>query len=399
MIKLTFLGDIMCDKKMIELFKLHDNNYDFTSLFSQVVPLFRDSDYVFGNLETPISYDNKLLTKERYSFSTPIEFAIAVHDAGVNFVSTANNHCLDRGITGISSTIAALNQIGLKHTGVFDDKVIKETPLIIEVKGLKLGISSYTYGTNAFSNHQYLKRREHWKVNLFQNQELSNLLDRICYVHRYHPLFFWYKLLGEIRCKGNMTKPVYERRESDRRCINNVKHDIKALKNAGAELIIMYSHVGGQYNITPTNYTVQLVDKLLQYGVNIVVGCHEHVVHGGILNRTMENIVATYSLGNFVGSNGTYSPPYDKLSEYSVAWNVYINEDKVIAKTSFYLLKSIVTANGKLKIVPCVDLLGSSLLDNMEKCKLLNEMKFVAETFSGMKFDDKTVMDNKELFL
>ena len=399
MINLTFLGDIMCDQMMINTFKLCDNHYDFTSLFSQVVPLFRDSDYVFGNLETPISCNNEFLTKERYSFNTPIEFAIAVHDAGVNFVATANNHCLDRGTAGISSTITALNKIGLKHTGVFDDKAIKETPLVIDIKGVKLGISSYTYGTNAFSNHQYLKNREFWKVNLFQNQELSNPLDRICYAHRHHPLFFWYKFLSEMRYKGNITKPVYERRESDRRCICNLKNDIKTLKEAGADLIIMYSHVGGQYNIVPTDYTVQLVDKLIQYGVNIVVGCHEHVIHGGILNRVTENVAATYSLGNFVGSNGTYSPPYDKLSEYSVVWNVYINEDKIISKTSFCLLKSIIAVDGKLKIVPCVDLLDSNLLDNMEKRKLLNEMMFIAETFSGMKIDGKTVVENKELFL
>lgn len=34
MIKLTFLGDIMCDQMMINTFKLCDNHYDFTSLFS-----------------------------------------------------------------------------------------------------------------------------------------------------------------------------------------------------------------------------------------------------------------------------------------------------------------------------------------------------------------------------
>lgn len=49
---------------------------------------------------------------------------------------------------------------------------------------MKIGILSYTYGTNAFSNNCYLPKSEYWRVNLFQNQELSNGITRYCLANK-----------------------------------------------------------------------------------------------------------------------------------------------------------------------------------------------------------------------
>ena len=122
MVKLTFLGDIICKKQMIESYQISDNKFDFGSIFSDISCVLKKSDYVCGNLETPISVDNSNLTGEEYCFNAPYEFAEAVYQNGVDFVATANNHCLDRGIKGITSTIRSLNKIGILHTGIFEKK-------------------------------------------------------------------------------------------------------------------------------------------------------------------------------------------------------------------------------------------------------------------------------------
>lgn len=254
MTKITFLGDIMCTAELMDVYKVGTNKYNFDPIFKRIIPLLSESDYVLGNMETPISHDNSLLTNEKFSFNSPFEFAQSVFNAGVNFVATANNHCLDRGIEGISSTVKSLNKIGFQHTGVFADKEACK-PLVIKINGLKIGIASYTYGTNAFANHQYLKRNEKWHVNLFQNQELSNPIDRFFYIHRQHPFCWPYKMVNELICKGQMTRPVYERREFDYTCKKNIKRDIISLKEAGVDVLIMYMHIGGQFNTQPTNYT------------------------------------------------------------------------------------------------------------------------------------------------
>ena len=149
-IKLTFVGDIMCKAEMVDCYRDETGNYDFSGVFEGMKKYFTDADLVLGNMETPISVNSAELTKEKYSFNAPYQFAYAAHEAGIDFVATANNHCLDRGICAINSTIESLNNAGFLHTGVFSDR--KKTPLIVERGGVKIGLMSYTYGTNAFSN-------------------------------------------------------------------------------------------------------------------------------------------------------------------------------------------------------------------------------------------------------
>ena len=79
--------------------------YDFFPMFEKLQDFLDKSDYVIANLETPISYDNSNLTNHKWEFCTPKEFAFALKKVGVDYVSTANNHCLDRGMEGVISTI------------------------------------------------------------------------------------------------------------------------------------------------------------------------------------------------------------------------------------------------------------------------------------------------------
>ena len=155
-VKVTFLGDVMCQGPMLKAYSTGDGKYDFSEVFAGVKGLLAESDYVFANLETPIAPDNQDLTHELYSFCSPHEFAEAAKAAGIDFVFTANNHCLDRGPAGIPRTVAALDKIGLPHTGTFATAQDSAKPVIVDVKGFKIGVLSYTYGSNAFANHQYL---------------------------------------------------------------------------------------------------------------------------------------------------------------------------------------------------------------------------------------------------
>lgn len=68
--KLTFLGDVMCTGDMLDMFKVSDR-YDFSSIFSSVEPMLQNSDYVFANLETPVSPTDSDLTPNRILFVLP----------------------------------------------------------------------------------------------------------------------------------------------------------------------------------------------------------------------------------------------------------------------------------------------------------------------------------------
>ncbi len=377
MIKLTFLGDIMCKAEMIEPYRVADKKYDFSDIFEYAESLLRDSDLVCANLETPISFDNRDLTCAQWEFNSPYEFAEAVKKTGVDFVATANNHCLDRGISGIEATVKSLDSISILHTGVGEKE-----PCIVVCRGTRIGILAYTYGTNAFSNHCYLDAKHRNWVNLFQNQELSNPITRYCYYNGSRLIPRIYNGMTRRLTPEQWSRPIHERREFSGRCMRRLKKDIKKLKQQDVHHIVMYMHIGGQYNAQPTLYTKQMVKQLKKWGVDIIVGTHEHVIHGGEFDYSKTGNIAAYSLGNFVGVAGVSVPPYDKFAQYSIVWNVFL-DNGVIAKSTFHVCKVIDAGNQKIKVVPAYELYQNETDEDL-RIKLKCEIIEMASRFSGV---------------
>lgn len=381
MIKISFLGDIMCQKELVSAYQTQDG-YDFSDVFSSIHPLLKQSDYVIGNLETPISIDNSALVNHKWEFNAPIEFAQAVKDAGVDFVSTANNHCLDRCVEGLNSTIESLDKVGLSHTGTFRNEKDNH-PFYIEINGTKIGVLAYTYGTNAFGNHHYLKKNEEWKINLFQNQELRSPILRFIYTHG--RLDTICGKLRKIVDPNYQRVPVYERKECSRRQERKLAQDITDAKENGADIVIVIAHIGGQYNSEPDSNTKYYSEFLRNNKVDIISGSHEHVVHGGRFNA--DSGMTAYSLGNFLTIDGVYSEPYNCKTNYSIVWHVYI-EEKEIKKTSFTVVKcveSLKVPNG-ISIVPAKELL--QITSATDKLKITKEILGIATKFSGIEYCD-----------
>ena len=58
-----------------------------------------------------------IYSKSHLSFNAPDEYVDAILDAGINLISTANNHTYDRGYDGLERTIRVLEQKGLPYIG------------------------------------------------------------------------------------------------------------------------------------------------------------------------------------------------------------------------------------------------------------------------------------------
>ena len=87
-IKLTFLGDCMYDNIMAQEkdnYRKEDGTYDFTQVFSPLKNILTESDYVFMDLETPISHDFDNKEISQFTFCAPCEFASAVKNGGGEF--------------------------------------------------------------------------------------------------------------------------------------------------------------------------------------------------------------------------------------------------------------------------------------------------------------------------
>lgn len=345
-VKISFTGDVMCEYTRLESFQ-NEAGYDFTPLFSGCREIFRESDYVVANLETPVAGESLRYSYKNFNFNTPEAILSALASSGVDMVTTANNHVLDRGVKGIDNTVDNIRKYGLDFTGTARSGE-KPLPLIKEIGGLKIGFLSYTYGTEACYNGCYLRPSEQYRVNLLRNQELYNRLQRFIIRSRFIAArairFALLKIKPEI-----LQKNVEDFPQKDKYQKKHILDDIAYCKNQKCDLIIMCLHSGGQFNDEPTEYTKGISEFCRSSGVDVVVGNHEHLIQ----HIDAEKRIA-YCLGNFTSDYSIDRAPYDKDANCSVLLHLNIDE-KLNVCFSFSIMLSKKNDDGKIVTVPLFD--------------------------------------------
>jgi len=247
-LSIAAVGDILMWANQINSAKVPGKYvYNFYPMFKDVAPYLRNADLTIGNLETTLSgreavYQQKNADTGYPMFNCPDELAPALKNAGFDVLTTANNHCLDRGATGLKRTLNVLDKHQIAHTGTFRTYKESTSFLIKQIKGIKVGILSYTYGTNYIPT----PTNESWIVNRINQR----------------------KILA----------------------------DIKKLKPQ-VDLVIVSLHFGREFHRYPSDTQKSLVQLLLNNGVDIILGAHPHVIQPMIFYK---NKFAIYSLGNFI---------------------------------------------------------------------------------------------------
>ncbi len=75
--------------------------------------------------------------------NAPRELAFALKEAGIDLVGTANVHSLDLGWEGLTGTLDRLDAAGLAHVGTYRTSAERNTPLIVDIKGVKVAFLDY----------------------------------------------------------------------------------------------------------------------------------------------------------------------------------------------------------------------------------------------------------------
>ena len=121
---------------------------------------------------------------------------------------------------------------------------------------------------------------------------------------------------------------------------------IKKLKEDGCNIVLACCHWGDEGTHRQNAYQMELGRKCVDWGADLVVGCHPHVLQG-IDYYNGKYII--YSLGNFCfGGNRN---PKDKNS--------------MIVQASFHTTDGVIDEPVSLKIVPCTI---SSVMDRNDYC-------------------------------
>lgn len=385
-VKISFVGDIMCEKPLQRYAEKHGFTC-FDHVFAHTRNLFSESDYVVGNLETVFGGADTGYTDEMYRFNTPDEFAAALAKSGVQMVTTATNHSLDRDVDGLLRTIQVLDKNGLEHVGTYaqreDDRI-----LIKEFGGLKVAFLNYTYGTNVHETKVVLKEDERFHLNLLKPQTFNcQTYVGANQVGRLHMAVS--QLMGKvfnteqkIRLKKLLHRPYnfvridhLDEKELAPEYLEQVKSDVELAKMR-ADVVVACIHSGGQFNPEPGGFTNYIVEKLADYGVSAVVGTHPHVVQKAQL---CHGVFSAFSLGNYsISPSSVYLLPENK-PEYSVALHLYIEQTGIL-RFGFSILKIVEASGGILTVYPVDEL--ADTLDASEKARLNEDVTFIYNRFA-----------------
>jgi len=251
---LATTGDIMChNTNFQDAYNSSTKSYDFSYYFTDIKQYLQEADITVGNLETTLSG-----AKRGYSgyptFNTPEILAKNLKSAGFNLVTTANNHCMDKGYSGIESTIDFLDEADLAHTGTFKSKKDQETILIKNVKGVNIAFLSFTYGTNGIA----IPKDKSYAVNL---------IDK-----------------------------------------DLIKSQIELAKKQNPDLICVSMHWGIEYQTKANKEQQNLANFLFNNGVDVILGNHSHVPQQmekrtiKLADGSTKDGFVIYSLGNFMAN-------------------------------------------------------------------------------------------------
>lgn len=251
-VRIAAFGDIMMHNPQIESGKLDNGKYDFRKFFKEINPYIEKADIAVGNLELTLAGPS-----QPYSgyprFNAPDEIVDALKDAGVDAVSTANNHAMDTGVLGIIRTYQVVKEKGIKPFGTAPSEKERK-PLIIEKNGIKIGFLAYTEHTNGNPVPQ-------------NKPYLVNRID-----------------------------------------VNQIKKDIQTARQMGAEFVCVSLHWGQEYMRQPNEFQKETAKKVLESGADAILGSHPHVIqHIEKVKVGGKEKLLIYSLGNFISNQ---SDPY-----------------------------------------------------------------------------------------
>ena len=122
---------------------------DARPIFENVAGMLKDADVTFGNLETVLADEGKSRkcgprSTRCYAFRVPTSYAKTLKETGFDVMSIANNHTGDFGEEGRTATAAALDAVGVLHSGPVGDLASWET------NGLKIGLVAFSTGGGVY---------------------------------------------------------------------------------------------------------------------------------------------------------------------------------------------------------------------------------------------------------
>lgn len=242
---ITWLGDTLLGDGAEPLIEL--NGFDWPSA---LLPPLEVNDVVIANLEGPMTdLTEPFDPLQRWTYNSRPASAEALAAMGIDAISLANNHAMDRGPDGLFDTIANSKEAGLQAFGAGPTSSEARLPLLIESTPTLIAVIGFSDD-------------------------------------------------------GGLKTASSDRPGLRRLSMENLRADIDLARAAGADRVIAYVHWGGNYTAVDHRQETW-AEGFAGAGYDLVVGTGPHVAQP---ISVVQGMPVIYSLGNHVfGTPGRFN--------------------------------------------------------------------------------------------
>lgn len=254
-------------------------------LFDAITDFYSTADIVSANLESTVDASSPVGRTQEPGQPARMNTSEAMFrkfrdEARINYFSTATNHAMDWGESGVLATLDVLRDYGALYSGTAASQAEQDDVLVVEINGIRVALLAYTFDLNGYA------------------------------VPPDKPY-----LVNEVRFNDAAPAPNYAM----------VRRQVAAAKAKRANHVIAYVHWGWEFEMYPHLDTVEAAHDLVACGVDTVLGNHAHVSQPPQLIRRgggKRPALVLYSFGNFVSyhpesrnSQLTYAIKFDVVMD------------------------------------------------------------------------------------
>lgn len=291
-ISLAMVGDVLLHYRLA-IYK------DFTPSFAPVIPFMQQYDYLMANQES-LPVGNKYALSGYPQFSSPDYLIEDLQDAGVDMMSIANNHTVDKGEGGVRTLFENLARYEMPYVGAYQSIEDASTPRIVEQKGIKMGVVSYTYGTNGL----YLSKDSPFVINYIDEEKMMA--------------------------------------------------DIQAIKQL-VDVTVVLIHWGPEYVTAENEQQRHLASVLNEAGADIVFGTHPHILqpYKKLTSEAGQETHVFYSLGNYFST--ILTQPDTMIGGIASFQITKEGDDVTIGQPEFKATSTLLDKDGVYRVYPLAE--------------------------------------------
>ncbi len=236
------------------------------AVYGDLLAPLRAADLSIVNLEAPLSDTGNPVFKSGAVFKGEKKHVRGLEAVPFDAVTLANNHVFDFGVQAFDQTLEALDDSNIKWTGAGKNLEQASIPLILEKKGIKIGVVNFSEGEDQTGALLDKPGVMGWDLDLMETRVA--------------------RLKGKVDC------------------------------------IMVIAHCGIEYIPFPPPYVAGAFERMVDAGADIVIGHHPHVPQG---IQFYKGRPIFYSLGNFV----FYQPTDLKFRKLGYMLKVGVDQEGV----------------------------------------------------------------------